>query len=97
MRVFQKRMLSGRPSRSRGPGSSSRKKSASWASKECRPFGTIRTGWLLEEEPEAGEVLEPVVEPRGEQRSGLTARTGRARSSSQAEAAGWLAVFSARK
>src|SRR4029077_8270552 len=44
MRVFQKRMLSGSPSRSRGPGSSSRKKSASWASKERSPFGTILTG-----------------------------------------------------
>src|ERR1700738_4311695 len=45
MRVFQKRMLSGTPSRSRGPGSSSRKKSASWASKDRRPFGTILIGW----------------------------------------------------
>ena len=44
MRVFQKRMLSGNPSRSRGPGKSSRKKSASWASKERSPLGTIRTG-----------------------------------------------------
>src|ERR1700733_7390001 len=41
MRVFQKRMLSGNPSRSRGPGSNSRKKSASWASKDRKPFGTI--------------------------------------------------------
>src|ERR1700738_4086998 len=41
MRVFQKRMLSGNPSRSRGPWSSSRKKSASWASKDRKPFGTI--------------------------------------------------------
>src|SRR5438876_11821355 len=48
MRVFQKRMLSGNPSRSRGPGSSSRKKSASWASNDRRPFGTIWTGWLSE-------------------------------------------------
>src|SRR5438445_11689712 len=48
MRVFQKRMLSGKPSRLRGPGSSSRKKSASWASNERRPFGTILTGWLSE-------------------------------------------------
>src|SRR3954452_19967815 len=44
IRFFQKRRLSGNPSRSRGPGSSSRKKSASWASKERRPFGTILTG-----------------------------------------------------
>ena len=29
------------PSRSRGPGSSSRKKSASWASNDRKPFGTI--------------------------------------------------------
>src|SRR5437879_4670643 len=36
-------MLSGKPSRSRGPGSSSRKKSASWASNERKPFGTILT------------------------------------------------------
>src|SRR5499427_3268941 len=47
-RVFQKRMLSGSPSRSRGPGSSSRKKSASWASKDRNPFGKILTGWLSE-------------------------------------------------
>src|SRR5271167_13768 len=47
MRVFQKRILSGSPSRSRGPGSSSRKKSASWASKDRNPFGTILTVWLL--------------------------------------------------
>src|SRR5947209_7543755 len=43
MRVFQKRMLSGNPARSRGPGNSSRKKSASWASKDRKPFGTIRS------------------------------------------------------
>src|SRR6266567_94779 len=48
MRDFQKRIVSGSPSRSRGPGTSSRKKSASWASKERRPFGTILTGWLSE-------------------------------------------------
>ena len=47
MRVFQKRMLSGSPSRSRGPGSSSRKKSASCASKDRNPFGTILIGWLV--------------------------------------------------
>src|SRR6516165_1192675 len=46
--VFQKRMLSGSPSRSRGPGSSSRKKSASCSSKERNPFGTILRGWLSE-------------------------------------------------
>lgn len=45
-RVFQNRMLSGNPSRSRGPGSSSRKKSASWASNDRRPLGTILMGWL---------------------------------------------------
>src|SRR6266849_1651332 len=64
MRVFQKRMLSGSPSRSRGPGSSSRKKSASWASKQRNPFGTILMGWLSEvgvvaaigEVPDATEV-----------------------------------------
>src|SRR5450432_926801 len=48
MRVFQKRILSGSPSRSRGPGRSSRKKSASWASKERNPFGTILIGWWSE-------------------------------------------------
>ena len=37
---FQKRMLSGIPSRSRGPASSSRKKSASLASNERSPLGT---------------------------------------------------------
>ena len=36
--------LLGKPSRSRGPGSSSRKKSASWASKDRRPLGTTRAG-----------------------------------------------------
>src|SRR6516162_4750277 len=48
MRVFQKRMLSGSPSRSRGPGSNSRKKSASCASNDRSPFGTILTAWLSE-------------------------------------------------
>src|SRR5262249_35292315 len=33
---------------SRGPGSSSRKKSASWASKERSPFGTILKGCASE-------------------------------------------------
>src|SRR2546428_299922 len=46
MRVFQKRILSGNPSRSRGPGSNSRKKSASWASNDRKPFGTILIGCL---------------------------------------------------
>src|ERR1700693_3942063 len=45
IRVFQNRRLSGSPSRSRGPGSSSRKKSASCASKDRKPFGTILMGW----------------------------------------------------
>src|SRR5262245_50279848 len=61
MRVFQKRILSGKPSRSRGPGSSSRKKSASWASNDRSPLGTILIGWMSEvgrlkgvpEEPDA--------------------------------------------
>src|SRR5580700_8035575 len=44
IRVFQNRRLSGKPSRSRGPGNSSRKKSASWASNERKPFGTIWIG-----------------------------------------------------
>src|SRR5471030_679511 len=48
MRVFQNRMLSGSPSRSRGPGNNSRKKSASWASKDRKPFGTILRGWVCE-------------------------------------------------
>ena len=43
IRVFQNRILSGKPSRSRAPGSSSWKKSASAASNERRPFGTILT------------------------------------------------------
>src|SRR5260221_11966930 len=56
--VFQKRRLSGKPSRSRGPGNSSRKKSASWASNERRPFGTILIGGPLETEPrEVAELL----------------------------------------
>ncbi len=41
-RDFQKRRLSGRPLRSRGPGSNSRKKSASFASNERSPCGTTR-------------------------------------------------------
>src|SRR5580693_7903512 len=48
IRVFQNRILSGNPSRSRGPGRSSRKKSASWASKERRPLGTILMVWWSE-------------------------------------------------
>jgi hypothetical protein len=48
MRLFQKRILSGNPSRSRGLGNNSRKKSASRASKDRNPFGTIFTGWLSE-------------------------------------------------
>src|ERR1700740_250107 len=47
-RVFQNRTLSGSPSRSRGPGSNSRKKSASCASKERSPLGTNLMGWLSE-------------------------------------------------
>ena len=46
--IFQKRIESGSPSRSRGPGSSSRKKSLSSSSKERRPLGTILIGWLSE-------------------------------------------------
>ena len=46
---FQKRMLSGSPLRSRGPASSSRKKSASWASNARRPLGTIfGSSWSVE-------------------------------------------------
>jgi hypothetical protein len=41
IRVSQNRMLSGTPSRSREPGNSSIKKSASLTSNERRPFGTI--------------------------------------------------------
>ena len=51
IRVFQKRIVSGSPSRSRGPGSSSRKKSLSSSSNERRPLGTIRSGGC---EPESG-------------------------------------------
>src|SRR4051794_5743739 len=39
-------MLSGKPSRSLGPGNSSRKKSASPASNDRNPFGTILMKWL---------------------------------------------------
>src|SRR5215471_7139109 len=67
MRVFQKRRLSGNPSRSRGPGSSSRKKSASWASKERSPLGTIRTGWLSEGGV-AGGLTSGVSDAGGEER-----------------------------
>src|ERR1019366_9397197 len=49
MRVFQNQILSGSPSRFRGPGSNSRKKSASLASKDRNPFGTIFKGRLSEE------------------------------------------------
>src|SRR5439155_12842910 len=41
MRVFQKRIASGKPSRSRGPGNNSRKKSWSSAPKERSPLGKI--------------------------------------------------------
>ena len=41
IRVFQNRKLSGRPSRSRAPGKSSRKKSASCRSNDRSPLGTI--------------------------------------------------------
>src|SRR3954466_9982414 len=43
MRLFQNRIESGSPKRSRGPGNSSRKKSASPAPKDRRPLGTILT------------------------------------------------------
>src|SRR6516164_1278537 len=56
MQVFQNRMLSGKPSRSRGPGNSSRKKSASLASNERKPFGTILIGWLSDVGVTAGFV-----------------------------------------
>ena len=52
IRVFQNRMLSGRPLRSRGPGSNSRKNSLSFSSKERSPLGTIFSGGC---EPELGE------------------------------------------
>src|SRR5437763_1966231 len=52
IRAFQNRIISGRPSRSRGPGNNSRKKSASWASKDRKPFGTIVMGRA----PEVGVV-----------------------------------------
>ncbi len=44
IRRFQARIDSGRPWRSRGPGTSVTKKSASSASKARSPFGTIRGG-----------------------------------------------------
>jgi len=50
-RVFQKRRLSGKPWRSREPGSRSRKKSASPASKERNPRGTTLTGGPAESLP----------------------------------------------
>ena len=43
IRVFQNRMLSGRPSRPRVPGSRSRKKSASSGPNDRRPLGTMAT------------------------------------------------------
>ena len=55
---------SGSPCRSRGPGSNSRKKSASWASKDRRPFGTILMGLLSDEE--MGGVVEPAAASEGE-------------------------------
>src|SRR3954447_13496129 len=48
MRFFQKRIESGKPSRSRGPGRSSKKKSASSASKDRSPFGMILIGGFVE-------------------------------------------------
>ena len=44
MRDFQNRIDSGNPSRSKGPGSNSRKKSASPASNERSPLGTTLSG-----------------------------------------------------
>ena len=49
MRVFQNRSDSGKPSRSRGPGRSSRKKSASFLSNDRRPLGTTLTEGPLSE------------------------------------------------
>ena len=48
MRDFQNRSVSGSPSRSRGPGNSSRKKSASRASNDRRPLGMTFRGRLSE-------------------------------------------------
>ena len=62
-------MLSGSPSRSRGPGSSSRKKSASCSSKDRSPFGTILIGRWSESAclEVGGGGAEFRVDPAGEQ------------------------------
>ncbi len=70
MRDFQNRRLSGSPFRSRGPGSNSKKKSASSASNDRNPLGMILRGRLSEskctEESEttgAGVTAEAGLEP----------------------------------
>src|SRR5580658_6158638 len=64
---FQNRMLSGSPSRSRGPGSNSRKKSASCSSKDRSPFGTILIGRPSESDglDVAGSGADSSVDPGG--------------------------------
>src|SRR5690348_3487605 len=61
-RVFQKRMLSGNPPLPRGPGRSSRKKSASCASNDLSPFGTILMR-LMSEDWTSAVVAEVAEEP----------------------------------
>jgi hypothetical protein len=69
IRVFQNRRTSGRPSRSRGPGTSSRKNLASCWSNERKPLGTTLAGRGSEssraEEDSAGSVsrVDPDSEP----------------------------------
>src|SRR5262249_8881658 len=60
-------MLSGRPSRSLGPGSSSRKKSASCSSKDRSPLGTIAMSlWSEHDSRELdGGVTGSGVDPAG--------------------------------
>src|SRR5262249_61634500 len=65
---FQNWMLSGSPSRSRGPGSSSTKKSASCSSNDRSPLGTILIGCMSESDgPDgAGSGTDSRVDPGGE-------------------------------
>ena len=67
IQLFQNRRLSGKPSRSRGPGKSSRKKSASCSSNDRKPLGhnldftAQRQSGIAEEAEEGGEARGPAA------------------------------------
>ena len=80
MRCFQKRIVSGNPSRSRGPGRSERKKAASWRSKARRPLGITRTPRLLSADRNKGAAMSSCrsKEPPGPRGSGAVVESGAA-------------------